>query len=148
MVEDVDYGASLKDRAATRDAVAVGIVLVSHSPDLAAGLALLAGQMAGPEVRIEPAGGTHDGGLGTSDASVREAIARADQGDGVVLLGDLGSSILTVRNVLGDNHNGHARLVDAPFVEGAVAAAVMASSGAPLDEVARAAEDARDARKL
>ena len=128
--------------------MAVGIVLVSHSGELAAGLALLAGQMAGPEVRIEPAGGAADGGLGTSDVRVRDAITRADQGDGVVLLGDLGSSILTVRQVLGGNHNGHIRLVDAPFVEGAVAAAVVASSGAPIEEVARAAEDARDARKL
>jgi phosphoenolpyruvate---glycerone phosphotransferase subunit DhaM len=128
--------------------VAVGIVLVSHSPQLAAGLQLLAGQMAGPDVRIEPAGGGPDGGLGTSETLVRQAMARADQGEGVVLLCDLGSSILTVREILGGNDNGHFRLVDAPFVEGAVAAAVVASSGASLDEVARAAEEARDARKL
>ncbi len=128
--------------------MAVGIVLVSHSQDLAAGLTLLAGQMAGPDVHIEPAGGDQDGGLGTSDILVRAAIARADQGDGVLLICDLGSSILTVRDVLDGNGNGHLRLVDAPFVEGAVAAAVVASSGATLDEVARAAESARDARKL
>jgi PTS hybrid protein len=115
---------------------------------LAAGLTLLAGQMAGPDVHIEPAGGDHNGGLGTSDTLVRAAIERADQGDGVLLLCDLGSAILTVRDVLDGNGNGHVRLVDAPFVEGAVAAAVVASSGAPLDEVARAAEEARDARKL
>ncbi|HVC40682.1 MAG TPA: dihydroxyacetone kinase phosphoryl donor subunit DhaM [Candidatus Saccharimonadales bacterium] len=128
--------------------MAVGIVLVSHSPQLAEGLALLAGQMAGPDVHIEAAGGDRDGGLGTSDTLVRTAIEQADQGDGVLLLCDLGSAILTVRDVLGGNGNGHVRLVDAPFVEGAVAAAVVASSGAPLDEVARAAEEARDARKL
>ena len=128
--------------------MAVGIVLVSHSQDLAAGLTLLAGQMAGPDVHIEPAGGDQDGGLGTSDILVRAAIARADQGDGVLLICDLGSSILTVRDVLDGNGNGHLRLVDAPFVEGAVAAAVVASSGATLDEVAQAAESARDAHKL
>jgi phosphoenolpyruvate---glycerone phosphotransferase subunit DhaM len=128
--------------------VAVGIVLVSHSPELAAGLTLLAGQMAGPDVHIEPAGGDQDGGLGTSDELVRAAIGRADQGDGVLLLCDLGSAILTVREVLDGNGDGHVRLVDAPFVEGAVAAAVIASSGAPLEEVARSAEEARDARKL
>jgi len=115
---------------------------------LAAGLTLLAGQMAGPDVHIEPAGGDQDGRLGTSDMLVRSAIERAEQGDGVLLLCDLGSAILTVREVLGGNGNGHVRLVDAPFVEGAVAASVIASSGASLDEVARAAEDARDARKL
>ena len=79
---------------------------------------------------------------------VRAAIARADQGDGVLLLCDLGSAILTVREVLDGNGDGHIRLVDAPFVEGAVAAAVIASSGASLEDVARAAEEARDARKL
>ncbi len=109
---------------------------------------MLAGQMAGPDVRIEPAGGGPDGDLGTSETLVRQAMAQADQGDGVVLLCDLGSSILTVREILDGNGNGHFRLVDAPFVEGAVAAAVVASSGASLDEVARAAEEARDARKL
>src|ERR1700719_3914708 len=103
--------------------------------------------MAGRVVHIEPAVGDQNGGLGTSDELVRAAIARADQGDGVLLLCDLGSSILTARDVLGGNGNGHVRLVDAPFVEGAVAAAVVASSGASLDEVARAAEEARDARK-
>ena len=128
--------------------MAVGIVLVSHSADLAVGLASLAGQVSGTEVRIEPAGGRSNGELGTSDSRVIEAIAAANGGDGVIVLGDLGSAILTARHVLGGNHNGQVRLVDAPFVEGAVAAAVVAASGASLDDVARAAEDARDARKL
>jgi PTS hybrid protein len=78
----------------------VGIVIVSHSADIARGVAELASQMAGPEVRIELAGGGPDGGLGTDDALVREAIRRANQGDGVVVLGDLGSAILTIRHVL------------------------------------------------
>jgi PTS hybrid protein len=145
---DVDWREFSHDRVTVREVVAVGIVLVSHSPQLAAGLTLLAGQMAGPDVHIEPAGGDKDGGLGTSDTRVRQAIECADQGDGVLLLCDLGSAILTVRAVLDGNGNGRIRLVDAPFVEGAVAAAVMASSGAPLDDVAQAAEEARNARKL
>ncbi|MDQ6741610.1 MAG: phosphoenolpyruvate--protein phosphotransferase, partial [Candidatus Dormibacteraeota bacterium] len=99
----------------------VGIVLVSHSAELARGLAELAGQVAGREVRIEAAGGGPDGGLGTTGDLVEMAIARADRGDGVVVLADLGSAILTVRSVL--EHDGaRARLADAPFVEGAVAA--------------------------
>lgn len=104
--------------------------------------------MAGPEVPIAPAGGGPDGALGTTDETVRAAIAAADQGEGVVVLGDLGSAILTVRHVLEGEGNGHVRLVDAPFVEGAVAAAVMASAGRPLSEVARAAEEARHAHKF
>jgi len=126
----------------------VGIVVVSHSSELALGLADLAGQMASPDVRIEPAGGTADGGLGTDEARVRDAIRRADQGAGVALLADLGSAILTIRHILDSQANGHVQLVDAPIVEGAVAAAVTASAGLPLDDVVHAAEEARDARKL
>jgi phosphoenolpyruvate---glycerone phosphotransferase subunit DhaM len=126
----------------------VGIVVVSHSSDLARGVAELAGQVAGSEVRIEAAGGGPDGGLGTDDGLVRSAIRRADQGDGVIVLGDLGSAILTIRHVLERQANGHVRLVDAPLVEGAVAAAVMASAGSSIADVASAAEEARGARKL
>ena len=126
----------------------VGIVVVSHSSDLARGLADLAGQVAGPDVRIEPAGGLPDGGLGTDDDRVREAIKRADGGDGVVVLCDLGSAILTVRHVLERSSNGHVVLADAPLVEGAVTAAVVSSAGSSLQDVTRAAEEARGASKL
>jgi phosphoenolpyruvate---glycerone phosphotransferase subunit DhaM len=126
----------------------VGIVVVSHSSELARGLAQLAAQMAGPGVRIEPAGGTAGGDLGTDEGGVRDAIRRADQGAGVVVLGDLGSAILTIRHVLESRANGHVKLIDAPIVEGAVAAAVTASAGCGLDDVVHAAEEARNARKL
>jgi len=126
----------------------VGIVVVSHSAELARGLVALAGQMAGADVHIEPAGGGPDGGLGTSEALVREALARAQTGDGVLVLADLGSSILTVRLVLGDKPDGSAHLADAPLVEGTVAAAVMASAGGSLEQVLQAAEEARVIGKL
>jgi phosphoenolpyruvate---glycerone phosphotransferase subunit DhaM len=126
----------------------VGIVVVSHSGEIASGTVALAGQMAGPEVRIEGAGGTPDGGLGTDADRVREAIDAADQGDGVIVLGDLGSAILTVRAVLAGRENGSVRLVDAPLVEGAVAAAVTASAGLELAEVESAAREAGGAAKL
>jgi PTS hybrid protein len=126
----------------------VGIVLVSHSSDIASGLAELAGQMAGDDVPIEAVGGGPEGGLGTNGDEVQKALLSADAGDGVVVLGDLGSAILTVRHVLDRNGNGHIRLVDAPFVEGAVAAAVTASAGSSLEDVARAAEEARGVSKL
>jgi phosphoenolpyruvate---glycerone phosphotransferase subunit DhaM len=125
----------------------VGIVLVSHSSELATGLADLARQMAGPDVTIEVAGGGPDGRLGTDGDRVRDAIRHADTGDGVVVLGDIGSAFLTIRHVL-ERMNGRVRLVDAPFVEGTVSAAVVASVGSTLDEVAKAAEEARGANKL
>jgi PTS hybrid protein len=126
----------------------VGIVVVSHSADLARGVAELANQMAGPEVRIEVAGGAPEGTLGTDDTQVRDAIRRANQGDGVIVLGDIGSAILTIRHVIERQSNGGARLVDAPLVEGTVAAAVIASTGSSLADVASAAEEARGANKL
>ena len=126
----------------------VGIVVVSHSRDIAFGTVALAAQMAGPEVRIEAAGGTADGGLGTDAERVRAAIDAADAGDGVIVLGDLGSAILTARAVLAGEEEDRVRLVDAPLVEGAVAAAVTASAALGLDAVASAAEEAWSAAKL
>ena len=122
---------------------------MSHSREIASGTAALAAQMAGPEVRIEAAGGAPDGGLGTDGSLVDAAIAAADQGDGAIVLGDLGSAILTARHVLDERAgNGSVRLVDAPLVEGAIAAAVVASAGMALDEVASAAEEARAVPKF
>jgi PTS hybrid protein len=130
------------------EAVLVGIVVVSHSAELARGVVDLAGQMAGAEVRIEAAGGGPDGGLGTNEPLVREAIARAHDGQGVAVLADLGSSILTVRLILDGDEAGDTRLADAPLVEGTVAAAVMASADGSLDQVIAAAEEARSVGKL
>jgi dihydroxyacetone kinase phosphotransfer subunit len=125
----------------------VGIVLISHSSGLAEGTAELVGQIAGA-ARVVAAGGTEDGQLGTSTHRILAAIAKADQGQGVLLIPDLGSSVLSARAVLAELDHGGVVLADAPFVEGAVAAGVAASVGADLAAVARAAEEARDARKL
>lgn len=144
----------------------VGIVLVSHSAALAEGAAELAGQVGG-DVVIVGAGGTSDGRLGTSAEKVEAAVRQAARGAGVLLIPDLGSAVLTVKTLLTDLEDvdvgpvsgstvlvstagplGPVEVVDAPFVEGAVAAAVIAAAGAPLPAVRAAAEEARDARKL
>jgi phosphoenolpyruvate---glycerone phosphotransferase subunit DhaM len=127
----------------------VGIVLVSHSAELAAGAAHLAAQVSGGTVTIIAAGGTDDGDLGTSAAKVEDGLRRANQGAGVVVLPDLGSAVLTVKAVLED-HGGDTAvlLADAPFVEGAVAATVTAAAGGDVKAVAAAAEEARHVRKL
>ncbi|WP_030395096.1 dihydroxyacetone kinase phosphoryl donor subunit DhaM [Kitasatospora purpeofusca] len=126
----------------------VGIVLVSHSATLAAGLRELLGELASAEVRVVVAAGTEDGGLGSSYELIARAVAAADSGAGAVVLPDLGSSVLTALTVLEDQPRPGVVLVDAPFVEGAVAAAVTASTGAALAEVVAAAEEARGFRKL
>jgi PTS hybrid protein len=130
-------------------AATVGIVLVSHSAELAAGAAHLAAQVSGGTVTIIAAGGTDDGELGTSAAKVERGLRLAESGLGVVVLPDLGSAVLTVRAVLEDEDPAtNVVMADAPFVEGAVAATVTAAAGGDIKAVAAAAEEARNARKL
>lgn len=126
----------------------VGIVLVSHSAELASGLRDLLGQLGVAADAVAVAGGTGDGGLGTSYELIDAAVRRVDRGAGVVVLPDLGSSVLTARAVLTERNRADLVLVDAPFVEGAVAAAVLAATGAALGAVITAAEQAREAPKL
>jgi len=128
----------------------VGIVLVSHSVSLAEGTAELAGQVGGAAVTIATAGGTDDGRIGTSIGKIAHAVRLADAGVGVLILPDLGSSVLTVRALLADPDDLPEQVVmaDAPFVEGAVAAAVTAAGGGDLKAVLDAAQEARHARKL
>ena len=116
----------------------VALVLVSHSRALAEGAAELAGQMA-PGVVILPAGGMDDGALGTSYDAIEAALSTATQdGRSAVVLTDLGSAVLTAESVLDLAEPELAErvlLADAPFVEGAVAAAVTAHGGADLAAV-------------
>ncbi|MEV5611165.1 PTS fructose transporter subunit IIA [Streptomyces sp. NPDC052225] len=130
---------------------AVGVVLVSHSREVAESVARLAAGLAGggSTAPVAAAGGTEDGGLGTSSELIAAAAAQVDRGAGVAVLVDLGSAVLTVKALLaeGDELPDGTRLVDAPFVEGAVAAVVSASAGADLDAVVAAAGEAYAYRK-
>ena len=128
----------------------VGIVLISHSRAIAEGAADVASQVSAGGVRIVGVGGTDDGRLGTSLDALATAVDKVSSGSGVVIVPDLGSAVLTARAYLGDTDGRPADvvIVDAPFVEGAVAAAVAASGGATLTEVIAAAEGARHVRKL
>lgn len=125
----------------------VSIVVVSHIPALAEAARELAAAMGTGEVRIEVAGGGEDGVMGANAKGVEEAIERAEDGDGVVLLGDLGSAIIAIKTALAAHEGDDVRLADAPLVEGLVAAAVTASAGGTVDEVVRSAEHARQALK-
>jgi len=129
----------------------VGIVIVSHSAQIAAGTVELARQMAGDDVRIEAAGGTADGSLGTDAAAIMAAIAAADAGAGVLVLVDLGSAVLatqTALELLGEDAAARVRISGGPLVEGAVVAAVQSSVGDDLAAVLAAAEEAASLPKL
>ena len=126
----------------------VGIVLVSHSPRLAAGLTDLLAQLGTEDVPIVVAAGTSDGRLGTSPDLVEAAVLAADVGDGVVVIPDLGSAVLSVKVAMEHADPARVVIVDTPFVEGAVAAAVTASTGADLAAVVKSAREARDIPKF
>ena len=125
--------------------MSVGLVVVSHSAKVAVGVVELAGQWAGA-VRIQAAGGTDDGGIGTDATLIAEAIEAADDGDGVLVLVEFGSAVLSAQlaidELVGEARRGRVRISDAPLVEGAVIGAVQASTGSDLDEVDQAATEA------
>ncbi|MGX9225770.1 dihydroxyacetone kinase phosphoryl donor subunit DhaM [Streptomyces albus] len=134
-----------------QDSRRVGIVLVSHSRQVADGVAAMAAGLAGvADAPVAGAGGLPDGSLGTSEERITEAARRVDSGAGVALLADLGSAVLTVKTLLaeGDVLPEPTRLLDAPLVEGAVAAVVTSVGGGDLDAVAAAAEEAYTYRKV
>lgn len=125
--------------------MAVGLVIVSHSQRLAEGVAELAGQMTHGEVAIVAAGGTDTGELGTSLDKVLRALETADSGQGALILMDLGSATLIASMALEqlpEERRARVRLSEAPLVEGAVVAAVEASIGSDLDQVAATAKEA------
>ena len=112
----------------------VGIVIVSHSRLAAEGIRELAAQMAGPDTAIIACGGMEDGSIGTDAMRIQDAIVRADSGDGVCVMVDLGSGIMSAETAIeflefDDDHAGICvRIADAPVLEGAVSAAVSASA--------------------
>lgn len=128
----------------------VSLVLVSHSKQLAEGVRDLAAQMTQGRVRIAVAGGTSDGRLGTDAIAIRAAIEEVRGAEGVLILVDLGSAVLSTQLAIEQLTDGEGRVIlsAAPFVEGAVIAAVEASIDKTLDEVAEAAAGASQMVKI
>lgn len=127
----------------------VGIVLVSHSWKIAEGIKDLALEMAHGYEGIRCAAGLEDGTIGTDAVRIMEAIQDADSGDGVVVLADLGSGVISAEMAI-DMLDGAVKvqLADAPIVEGSVIAAVEASIGSSFERVVEEAEKTREFRKI
>jgi hypothetical protein len=125
----------------------VGLVIVTHSAALAHGVAETCRMMA-KDARIAIAGGMEDGGFGTSYARIVAAIDAVYGADGVVILMDAGSSILTVETIVEEMSERRLRMADCPVVEGSVVAAIAAVCGGSLDEVVQRAEETRSAVKI
>jgi len=129
----------------------VGLVIVSHSEKLASGVAELAQQMTQGAITIVAAGGAGDNVIGTSVETIQQAIERADGPNGVLVLLDMGSAILSTEmalEMLTDEQRSRVLLSFAPIVEGALAAALDATLGHSLREVKAVAENAASKEHL
>jgi dihydroxyacetone kinase phosphotransfer subunit len=124
--------------------MAVGIVVVSHSAPLAEAAVELAMQMVHVDRPPVALAAGADGGLGTDATAVASALAEVDQGDGVAVIVDLGSALMSAELgiELYGQQDADIRILPAPFVEGLILAVIQASVGGSLDDVAREASGA------
>ncbi|MCG8357848.1 MAG: PTS-dependent dihydroxyacetone kinase phosphotransferase subunit DhaM [Kiloniellales bacterium] len=122
----------------------VGIVIVSHSREVASGTVDMVRQMVGGEVKLASAGGNPDGGLGTDVGAILAAIESAWSPGGVAILVDLGGAETNSEmaiEMLPEERQGKVVICNAPIVEGAVMAATEAAGGSALEEVRAIAEE-------
>lgn len=128
----------------------IGIVLVSHSEKLVEGLAELLAQLSTVPVAVAYAGGSSSGGLGTSADKIGAAIHKVYNNEGVIVLLDMGSAVLSAEvaiEALSKEQQAHVKMSDAPLVEGAVLAVIHAAMGQSLAEILVAVEEARNMPK-
>ena len=125
----------------------VGIVIVSHSEKLAESVVDLTKMMA-DGANIAAAGGLEDGTFGTSYERIKAAIDRVYSDDGVIVLMDMGSAVMTTEMVLEEYASDKVRMVDAPIVESAVAATVSAMCGSDLSTILEEIEDTKQTPKF
>lgn len=125
----------------------VGIVIVSHSQKLAEGVVEISKMMA-ENAPIIAAGGLEYGNLGTSYDKILAAVEEVYSSDGVIVLMDMGSAIMTTEMVLEDLDKPNVKMIDCPLVEGAVLAAVESAGGRSLDELSELIKDSCTANKF
>jgi len=129
----------------------ISIVIVSHSSKVAEGVKELAEQVSQKRINVYAAGGVDDQTIGTNVERIYTALLQALSEDGVLVLLDLGSAILSAQMALEMLPNGkqhYVKLCEAPLVEGAIMASVEASLGRDIEKVKAAAEAANSMRKL
>lgn len=125
----------------------VGIVIASHSNKLAEGVVEVA-KMTAPDVKIIAAGGMDDGSTGISCRKIINAVKKIYTDDGVAIIADIGSSILTAEMAMEILKRPKLKMIDCPLVEGAVIAAIESQLGKTLDEIDKSAIRARSIRKV
>ena len=125
----------------------VGIVIVSHSEKLADAVVELTAMMA-PGAKIVSAGGLEDGSLGTSFEKIQNAVEEVYSEDGVVILVDMGSAVMTTEMVIETLGYEKVQIADTPLVEGAVVATVSAVGGSSFEEIMEELSEVASEKKL
>lgn len=125
----------------------VGIVIVSHSKNLAESVVEFTTLMA-PEAKIVAAGGMEDGNFGTSFEKIQTAIDSVYSEDGVILLMDMGSAVMTTEMVVELYDQDKVKMADCPLVEGAVVATVSAVGGMKLEEILEQLKEVANTKKF
>ena len=125
----------------------VGIVIVAHSEKLAEGVVEVAKMMA-EDAPIAAAGGMENGELGTSYDKIKVAVESVYSDDGIVVLADMGSAVMTAEIVLEDLNLLNVRILDCPLVEGAILAAIDSVEGRDLDLITARVENAHSTKKF
>ena len=125
----------------------VGFVIVSHSENLAKSVVELTSIMA-PNARIAPAGGMDGGGFGTSFEKIQAAIESVYSDDGVLVLVDLGSAVMTTEMVIEMFEGKKVEMVDCPLVEGAVVATIYSVGGMSFEDIRTALAGVGRAKKF
>ena len=129
----------------------IGIVIISHSIKIAEGIIDLCNEMVGDNIKIIPAGGSSDGRIGTDPIKIKEAIEKAYDGDGVVILADIGSSLMNAdmaMELLEEEIRKKTIILDTPVVEGSIGVAVQASISNDINQILQVAEEARTTKKV
>ncbi len=127
------------------NALVASLVLVCHSAKLAEGLRELVEQVARGRVRVFAAGGLDEHTLGSNPDEIRVLLERAENPEGMLVLMDLGSSVLATQMLVDDwpeERRSRIVLCEAALVEGAVAAAAQLAAGSSLEEAAQEARRA------
>ncbi|MGN0157890.1 MAG: dihydroxyacetone kinase phosphoryl donor subunit DhaM [Brotaphodocola sp.] len=124
----------------------VGLVIVSHSENLAKSVIELTSMMA-PTAKIAAAGGLEDGSFGTSFERIQSAIEEVYSDDGVLILMDLGSAVMTTEMVIEMMDDRKIAMADCPLVEGAVVASINTVIGKSFEEIQEDLKHVWDMRK-
>lgn len=129
----------------------ISIILISHSYKIAEGLKELVGQLVQDKVKVIASGGLDEDTIGTNVERIYNSLNEAKNPEGILVLVDLGSAVLSTEaaiDMLPEEDRKLVKISNAPLVEGAVIASIEASIGSDLEKSNKAAEDAKDLNKL